>query len=162
MTEKYQRKFFYSPNELMIGGGLIKENGKPNTALYNQWLYRGIFKAQQEADGPGTVSIYDFFNILHVAVVVRLREFYLPLKQATRTAKKIIEFRRKNNKEKCKTIVIFLGEKGGLEIKMGDDNPEIDVIRINLTSIENEVIKRLEGLGDGEGIGKYFTYSTEE
>ena len=52
----------FTPAEMQAGAMLSRE-------IYNQWLFRGVFKATHEADGPGTSSSYSFNDILTVAII---------------------------------------------------------------------------------------------
>jgi hypothetical protein len=137
----------YTPRQLMIGGGLVKENGKPNATLYHQWLYRKIFRATEEADGPGTVSGYAYEDIVRVALVVRLRDFYIPLKKAAAAANDIVDLLN----GLLLTVdgdwpeVFISPVDRGFRVEMDcPERPDRDAIRLTIDTVRCNVNGRLE------------------
>lgn len=141
----------YSPKELMVGGGLIDNKGKVNTAIYNQWLYRGVFFATDEADGPGTTSSFSFPDIMTVAIIGSLRNFDIRLKKASKLAHEIMtileawfEGKQGVNDDDWPFIYLRSGER--IEVSAEELRGEA-VIKINVFNIYCNVMGRLDEMG---------------
>ena len=136
----FERPDDYTPKELMVGAGI-------NTGLYNQWLYRDIFTATHEADGPGTISSYSFSDILAVAVIVRLRRADIRLKKASRLARRIVtglnEWRQKHMGEDWPMVYVSFDE-GKVGIDIGEDRNKEMVVRLNIDTVVNNICGRIE------------------
>lgn len=141
----------YSPKELMVGGGLLDDRGKVNTPIYNQWLYRGVFAATCEADGPGTTSSFSFPDIMTVAVIGALRDFDIRLKKASRLAYEIMTileswFKENPRVEDDAWPCIYLKSGNKIEISTEELLGEA-VLKINMFNIYCNVTGRLDEIG---------------
>lgn len=126
----------FTPAEMQAGAMLTRE-------VYNQWLFRGIFRATHEADGPGTRSSYSFNDILTVRIISQLKGFNIPLKKASKMAHKIIEIVydvRKDNSDW--PIVYIVPNDKSFRIDLKD--PHCDTLRINTDSLVNNICGRIE------------------
>lgn len=141
----------YSPKALMIGGGLFNDKGVLNTAIYNQWLYRGVFSATCEAEGSGTISSYSFSDVMTVAIIVVLRRFDIRLKKASKMAVRIIEvleewFDKHPQIEDEDWPSIYLDENINVST---EKLASLSVIRLNVFTIYSNVMARLEEMNEG-------------
>ena len=150
----YDKDYWFSPRYLMIGGGLVKETKKGkvkvNEPLYHQWKYRMIFTACEDADGPGTISRYSYEDVLVVALVVRLRQFYIPLKKAGSLARDIVKIMSEwwpdhDEDDIWPEITIVICDKKGLRVEVKKARTSSrDALHIDVETICNNVNGRLE------------------
>ena len=126
----------YTPKQLMVGAGI-------NTGLYNQWLYRQIFSATNEADGPGTISSYAFSDILTVALIVKLRQADIRLKKASRLAHEVVAMiSAKGGVDKNDTAYIAFSDDG-VQIDLEDKSKEM-VLRVDVFTVVQNVCGRID------------------
>ncbi len=140
------KEVIYSPHELMVGGGLVQKNGKPNKQVYNQWLFRGILKAKLGAEGAGTWSFFDFDNIVLVDLIIKLRKFQLPLKVASIIADQVVEIKKKRKKSDSPLVTVYPVEGGRFEAVLGVDESQPLAITLDVIAASKEVGDRLRPL----------------
>ena len=135
----FERANDYTPKELMTGAGI-------NTGLYNQWLYRDIFSATNEADGPGTTSSYSFSDILCVALIVRLRSADIRLKKASKLAREIVarldKWWNKHRGEDWPMVYMVFSD--GVKIDIGEDKNKEMVVRLNTDTVVSNICGRID------------------
>jgi len=136
----FERPDDYTPKELMTGGGI-------NTPIYNQWLYRNIFTATHEAQGPGTTSSYSFGDILTVALIVRLRKADIRLKKASSIAHDIVsgldKWRNKRKTEDWPMVYVSFTDDG-VKIDIDEDRNQEMVVRLNTDTIFSNIAGRIQ------------------
>lgn len=141
MVNPFNRYDDFTPRELMEVAGIT-------TAIYNQWLYRGIFTATKEADGPGTASKYSFEDILIVAIIVKLRRVDMRLRRAKMLAADIVGalsgWQRNHNGSFEWPMAYLAFKDSGFNIDIGEDNNHDTVLRLNLRPIINKVCDQIE------------------
>lgn len=126
----------FTPKELMTGAAI-------NVGLYNQWLYRNIFSATNEADGPGTISSYSFSDILTVALIVKLRQADIRLKKASRLAHEVVSMiSATGNVEGNDKAYIAFGDDG-VQVDLEDKNKEM-VLRLDIFTVVQNICGRIE------------------
>ena len=132
----FERPDDYSPKELMTGAGI-------NVGLYNQWLYRNIFSATNEADGPGTTSSYSFSDILTVALIVKLRQADIRLKKASRLAHRVVaRVSATGSVDEYDKAYIAFGSDG-VQIDLEDKNKAM-VLRLDIFTVVQNICGRIE------------------
>ena len=132
----------YTPGQLMKGAGISRD-------LYNQWLFKGVIRATQEAEGPGTTSMYSMEDIIRVAVVRSLRNSGIRLKPAIRFAEQIENILGNQLKKGAIAalgeVVLLNGLDAGEKMIYGKEAPDWPVsICINIGKIRDEIVKSLE------------------
>ena len=136
MSPFEDRQDDYSPKELMVGSGI-------NTALYNQWLYRGIFTATHEAEGSGTVSSYSFADILTVALIVQLRKAGIRLKKASKIAHKVVAVIQQGAGGLNDDTEAYVSFGDGFKVSLKDTGITM-VLRLGIYTIVNNICRRIQ------------------
>jgi len=143
LDNPWNRPDDFEPRELMVGAGI-------STEVYNQWLYRDIFTATHQADGPGTVSSYSFADIVTVAVIVELRKLDMRLKKAKILAREVIDaltfWQNADNSTDWPSVYISFSDRGAPVVDVGKDKSREVVIRLNLHSVISNVCGRIDDM----------------
>ena len=132
----------YTPRQLMKGAGLSRD-------LYNQWLFKGVIKATQEAEGPGTTSMYSLMDIMRVTIVRWLRNSGVRLKPAVRFAEQIENINNNALRKKVFAtqgeVILLNGSDASERMIYGKKAPDWPVsFCINIGKIREEILKSLD------------------